>query len=276
MILTLFADVLIYMFLAFGLWFLLKVLKYPDLSIEQIFVLGGVVFGISSNADNHFTVTLSIVFVIALILSIICSFLRFKIKLNPIIISLIMTYVYYSTSLYLMGKSGISIKNISDNNEFNYMMYSIILLITYSFFLFFLFKSKFGLRIISIGSNEILANRLSISPFKYGTAGLFFAYFIILMGGVLYAYRIKNADISYGGGFLLMSLFIVLLTNIISKRINVFKILFAILLVSLLYSLLLQIIITINFPSELTRGFYAISLLVLVIAMPRDKMKLFS
>jgi hypothetical protein len=71
-----------------------------------------------------------------------------------------------------------------------------------------------------------------------------------------------------------MANFIVLITRILDKRISFIRNALIIIIATCIYSLILQIIISLNFPTELTRGFYALMLLLLVVLAPKNEIKM--
>lgn len=274
--LNLFLDLIIYSLIPLGLWFSLRIMKYPDLAIEQVFVLGGVIFALCIESQANISVLLTTIVFSSIILGFTTSLIRYKLSINPIIISLIMSYIYYSISLVLLGKP-----NLSLSEYYNRLDSTFLLLLLLSFFCLititthFLLKSNIGNKVIATGCNSALSKGLGFKTFVYGGIGLSFSYLIILSAGAFYSVKLRNADISYGGGFLLMGLFVVLLSRIFDKRITLIRNAGIILLISSIYAIILQLIIILNLPTELTRGFYAIMLLFLVIISPKSNFKLF-
>ncbi len=263
-------DILIYLTIPFGLWISFRILRYPDLAIEQVFVLGGVLASVVISNNWHVIYIVPLIITFSFFIAYKSSFFRYRLKVNPVILSLIMYYGYYSLSLVLMGKPNLSIYQF-----FTRLSNLDLLLLISTFWIFvaaisfYFFKTKNGIRVVATGCNSGLIDKLGFRPFIYGGLGLALSYFIILSGGAFYSIRLMNADISYGSGFLLMGIFVVLFTRVFDKRVSVLRNLFFIFIVTILYSVVLQYIISLNFPSELTRGFYAAMLLFLVVVSPK-------
>ncbi|MCD4771855.1 MAG: hypothetical protein K8R41_00560 [Bacteroidales bacterium] len=275
--LNLIIDVLIYSLIPLGLWISFRIMRYPDLAIEQVFVLGGVIFGLISEFTTNPLAIVPFFIIASIILGILISFFRYRLSLNPIILSLIFSYIFFSLSLFLMGRPNLSLLEYYENNipKNTLLVFALSILIVLSIAYHYFFKSNKGSKVIATGCNPDLSKRIGLQSFLHGSIGISMSYFIVMIGGALYSLKLRNADISYGGGFLLMSIFIVLICRLFINRISFIKNALAIIFATLIYTVILQFIISLNFPSELTRGFYAIMLLLLVIFSPKSKIKLF-
>lgn len=270
-----FIDTLIYSFIPLGLWISMRIMKYPDLAIEQIFVMGGVAFALMTKHSFPVYAIFIMLLVLSILLGLINGFIRYKLHVNAIILSLIMSYCYYSLSLYSMGRPNVSLINYYDFYSSSILLSSILIFIIIAIlFTHYGLKTNIGNKIIATGCNENLSYDLGIKTVIYGGIGLSIAYFIILTGGAIYSLKLRNADISYGNGYLLMSIFIILVTRILDKRVCFIRNATLIVVFTILYSSILQFIISLNFPTELTRGFYALMLLLLAICAPKNEVKL--
>lgn len=274
--LNLFLDLIIYSLVPLGLWFSLRIMKYPDLAIEQVFVLGGVIFALCIESQVNISYFIISIICSSIILGFVTSIIRYKLAINPIVISLIMSYIYYSMSLVLMGKPNLSLSEYYNRIDTKYLLFGVLtFFVITTIIASFLLKSNIGNRVIATGCNSTLSKGLGFKSFVYGGIGMSFSYFIILSAGAFYTIKLRNVDISYGGGFLLMGLFVVLLSRIFDKRITFIRNAGIILLISSIYAIILQVIIILNLPTELTRGFYALMLLFLVLLSPKSNFKLF-
>lgn len=268
-------DFLIYSFLPLGLWISFRIMRYPDLAIEQVFVLGGVITVLTANSNIPLIFTPLILILVSISLSIINSILRYKFNIHPIIQSLVMFYTYYSLSLTIMTKPNLDILNKHIDNS-SLLMF---LLIFYSLLLIFytlFFQSKYGVKLKASASNVKLAQNLGINRITFSTVGLSLSYLCVLIGGMFYTLKLGSSDINYGSGLLLMALFIVVFVRFFSKRISILKNILSILVTSIFYLMLLQVVIFLNVPTNLLRGIYALFLLLLIIFLPKDEFKLFN
>lgn len=268
-------DTLIYSYIPLGLWISMRIMKYPDLAIEQVFVMGGVTFALLTQHNISLCGIVISLFTLSIILGLVNSFFRYRLGVNAIVLSLIMSYCYYSISLYSMGKPNISLMNYYDYYSSTILLLAIVVvLISTIIIIHFGIRTKIGNKVVATGCNEYLSRDLGIKTTLYGGIGLSISYLLTLIGGAIYSLKLRNADISYGNGYLLMSIFIILLTRIIDKRVNFARNSAFIVIFTIVYSFILQFIITLNFPTELTRGFYAIMLLILAICAPKNEVKL--
>jgi len=154
-------DTLIYAFIPLGLWISLRIMKYPDLAIEQVFVMGGVIFAIATQNNISLPLIFVLLLMFATSMGFINGFLRFKLKVNAIILSLIMSYCYYSLSLYFMGKPNLSLSSHYDFIDSKIILIAIVSILAIIITLFyFLLKSNVGNKVIATGCNDSLSNGL--------------------------------------------------------------------------------------------------------------------
>ena len=99
---SLLSDVSIFWGLPLGLWVSFRIIGYPDLSVEQLFVLGGTLCGICLSRGLGVPALLGLLISAALILGFGCSVIRNRFGVHPILISLAAAYAYYSLSLVLL------------------------------------------------------------------------------------------------------------------------------------------------------------------------------
>jgi putative ABC transport system permease protein len=183
-------DTLIYPFIPLGLWISMRIMKYPDLAIEQVFVMGGVIFAIATQSNIPTPFILLLLLAFAAIMGFINSLLHFKLRINAIILSLIMSYCYWSLSLYCMGKPNLSLSNhydfiASENILIAIVIIFAIIVVAFHFFL----KSNTGNKIIATGCNGSLSRGLEMNTAILGGIGISISYAGTLIGGALYSLK---------------------------------------------------------------------------------------
>lgn len=274
---SLFSDGSIYLGLALGLWISLRGLGYPDLSLEQLFVLGGVLYALCVSKNVGIFSLVILLPSVAITLGFGCSILRNKCRVHPILVSLAAAYAYYSFSLVLLeGPSRylgghVPPPSLAFAGAVALAVFSVLIYV-----LTVLSSTRTGLKILAAGSNPNLAERHGISSCFWQGVGLGISFLLTMTSGCLFAWRAGNIDVSYGSGLLLISIFVVVLTWAIQPRIRI-KANSALLgLVILGYLALLQVAMLLGMPPQWVRGANAATLLALVLILPKSRARVLS
>ena len=274
-LLSLLSDASIYLGLPLGLWISFRVLAYPDLSVEYLFVLGGVGYALAVTSGWGLPVLVVGLVLASALLGAVCSLIRNRFGVHPVLISLAFAYIYYSVSLALLGGPsryvGASAPPPSDAFAavFAAALFGFILVV-----LVLLARTNAGLKVIAAGSNADLAARHQLTPIVWQGIGLAVSFFLVMVSGALYAWRAGNVDVSYGNGLLLISIFVVVVTRAANTRINMAKngLLLATFLLG--YLGLLQASLLFGLPPQWLRGVSATFLLLLVLVVPKRRGRL--
>lgn len=273
--LSLIADIAIYLGAAIGLWVSFRVMRYPDLSIESLFVLGGVVFA-SLAETKHLLLLLPICLLASSsLIGFVASILRNKFQIHPIIVSLAAGYFFYSLSLLILGGPNRYFGNTLPRPG---VFYTTIV----AFVFFFIVtaamdlgaRTRFGLRILACGSNPKLATRQGLSPTLWQGVALSLSFLLVMSSGAFFAWRTGNIDVSHGSGLLLISIFVVVFARALQERVKLFKNTVFLALCLAVYLVILQLALRMGMPPQWLRGASAVALLMLVIALPKKKVQL--
>ena len=172
-LINLIVDVLIFSLIPLGLWVSFRIMRYPDLAIEQVFVLGGVIFGLIVQSGLKMAYIFPTLIVVSFILGFIISFFRHKLELNPIILSLIFSYVFYSLSLCIMDRPNLSLIEYFEHIPKIHLLIITLLILLVLIISFHLFlKSKRGTKVIATGCNSELSKSLGLRSFLHGGIGI--------------------------------------------------------------------------------------------------------
>lgn len=270
----LFCDAAIYFGIGFGLWISLRILAYPDLSIEQLFVLGGVLFSFCVPHPRMLLLLPLLLLLLSFFLGFICSAIRNKFRIHAILVSLIASYAYYSIALVLLGAP-----NVYFGDRINLVSPFVVGIVSATIYglmvlLLALFaKTPYGLKIIASGSNISLAERHRLNPFFWQSVGLGIAFSFVSFSGALFAWRVGYVDVGSGSGLLLIGIFVVLVTRAAQARIKLLFNSISIFAAMVCYLGFFQMAIEIGMRPQWLRGMTAASLLIILLFLPRKKGK---
>lgn len=267
---SLISDTLVYAGLPLGLWISFRILGYPDLAIEQLFVLGSVLYAVTVSAKAAPLAGISVLMVVAIILGAFCSYIRVRFAVHPVLISLAMSYGYYSLSLVLLGGPN---TYLTSTRPDTYTVLTVAALFLSLAILMLQASSgtRVGLRVIAAGSNIGLATRYGMKPVMSQAVGLAVSFALILGSGWLYAWRSGFVDVTSGTGFLLIAVFVVVLGRALQRRVNIARNTAVLVALLIVYLELLDIALRAGLPPQWLRGANAAALLMLVLALPKDR-----
>lgn len=276
-LISLMSDAGIYLGLPLGLWLSLRVLGYPDLSLEYLFVLGGVFYAVCASGTTGTVALFLVLPCVAIALGFVCSVLRNRFRVHPILVSLAAGYAYYSLSLILLNGPARYLgdqmppPSLAWAGAVAFSMFGVSVLL-----LALVGATRTGLKIVAAGSNPELAQRHGISPCLWQGIGLGVSFLLVMMSGCLFAWRAGNVNVSYGSGLLLLSIFVVVLTSAIQPRVRIARNGGLLGLVMLGYLSVLQMAMSCGMPPQWLRGANAAALLLLVLILPRSRTRVLS
>lgn len=228
---------LLYALVAIGIFLTFRMMKFPDLTCEGSFALGG-------------AITMTLLFggtnpILALIVAPICGgvagfitgIIHTKLKIDGIVVGLLVTMALYSINIFIMGSSNITapiqsfiftpvrlfLAEMVGMEPYIAMLTSYVLIgllfaaliITA---LHFLFKTSFGLSIRSTGSNEIMSRANGINTDTSKIVTLVISNALIAFAGALIAQQQSGASVTSGSGILIIGLASLVLGEVFTPK----------------------------------------------------------
>lgn len=194
MIYTILIQGLIYSLLALGCYITFSLLKFPDLTVEGSFVLGGTVGAILINMGiNPFIACLLAIFA-GTLAGFITGMLHVYGKIMDMLSSIITTTALYTVNMVIMGhRANVSIArkttifnivNLVDINIQKIIVTLVIVIITYLILHWFL-NSKFGMLLRATGTNNKFVTSMAGNINLYKIVGLCIANGLASFAGCL-------------------------------------------------------------------------------------------
>ena len=209
---------LIYGLMALGIYISFKLLDLPDLTADGSFTLGLAVSAVMT-AAGHPILGLAAAIAAGCIAGSITGFLQTKMKIHPILASIITMSGLYSINLFIMGaSSNVSLigsttiftlaRTAFQGVDYNIIKSVIALLFSLSFWglLALFFKTYLGLSIRATGNNADLVRSSSINVDAVKTVAIAISNGCIALSGAVIAQFQGYADISSGTGILVIGL----------------------------------------------------------------------
>ncbi len=207
---------LIFSLVALGVYISFRLLRFPDLTVDGSFPLGGAVCAILiSTGTNAWVATLAATAAGA-VAGLITGWLNVKLKIMDLLASILMMIGLYSINLRVMGGPNVPLINeptlftmLQPANVEDYVMRPIILLgfvIVAKLALDWFFATERGLAIRSTGSNARMARAQGVNTGAMILLGMAISNGLVGLAGALFVQTQGGSDMSMGIGTIVIGL----------------------------------------------------------------------
>ena len=207
---------LIFSLVALGVFISFRLLRFPDLTVDGSFPLGGAVCAVMiSSGVNPFVATIAAAAAGA-VAGIITGWLNVRLKIMDLLASILMMIALYSINLRIMG--GPNIPLINDATIFTILqpeslpdywsrpLVLIVIVIIAKLAMDWFFSTERGLAIRSTGSNARMARAQGINTGAMVLLGMAVSNALVAVAGALFAQTQGGSDISMGIGTIVIGL----------------------------------------------------------------------
>ena len=207
---------LIFSLVALGVYISFRLLRFPDLTVDGSFPLGGAVCAVLiSTGTNPFIATIAATAAGA-VAGTITGWLNVKLKIMDLLASILMMIALYSINLRIMG--GPNIPLINDDTVFTILqpeslpdywsrpLLLIVIVVLAKLAMDWFFSTERGLAIRSTGSNARMARAQGINTGAMVLLGMAVSNALVALAGALFAQTQGGSDISMGIGTIVIGL----------------------------------------------------------------------
>jgi len=268
---------LIFGLVALGVLISFRILRFPDLTVDGSFPLGGAVAAtlISAGMDP-FSSTLIATFAGA-IAGMIPGWLNVKLKIMDLLASILMMIALYSINLRIMGRPNVPL--ISEPTVFtilqpegitDYVGRPLILLalvIVIKFALDWYFSTKAGLAMRATGSNPRMARSQGVATGGRILAGMAISNALCALGGALFAQSQGGADISMGIGTIVIGLAAVIVGESIMPSRRMAIITLAVIVGAVLYRFFIALALNADFVGLKAQDLNLVTAVLVTVAL---------
>ena len=207
---------LIFSLVALGVYISFRLLRFPDLTVDGSFPLGGAVCAILiSTGTNPWLATLAATAAGALA-GLVTGWLNVKLKIMDLLASILMMIALYSVNLRIMG--GPNVPLINDTTLFTLLqpesipdyvarpMVLFVVVVLAKLALDWFFATERGLAIRATGSNARMARAQGVNTGAMVLLGMAISNALVGLAGALFAQTQGGSDISMGIGTIVIGL----------------------------------------------------------------------
>jgi putative tryptophan/tyrosine transport system permease protein len=207
---------LIFALVALGVYISFRLLRFPDLTVDGSFPLGGAVCAVLiSGGTNPWIATLAATAAGA-VAGIVTGWLNVKLKIMDLLASILMMIALYSVNLRIMG--GPNIPLINDPTIFNMLqpesmddyifrpLLLLVIVVLAKLLLDWFFATERGLAIRATGSNARMARAQGVNTGAMILLGMAVSNGLVGLAGAMFVQTQGGSDISMGIGTIVIGL----------------------------------------------------------------------
>lgn len=248
---------LIFSLVALGVFISFRLLRFPDLTVDGSFPLGGAVAAVCIvNGMDPFLSTL-IATLAGAGAGVVTALLNVRLKIMDLLASILMMIALYSINLRIMGRPNIPL--IMEPTIFSILqpewlldyvarpLLLVLVVLVVKFLLDAYFATRQGLAIRATGSNPRMARAQGINTGAMIILGMALSNGLVALAGALFAQTQGGADISMGIGTIVIGLAAVIVGESILPSRRLFMLTLAVILGAIVYRFFIALALNSDF-----------------------------
>ncbi|HHQ6397766.1 TPA: ABC transporter permease [Streptococcus agalactiae] len=268
MIISSVSQGLLWGILGLGIYLTFRILKFPDMTTEGSFPLGGAVCVTLMNQGVNPILATILGMLSGMLAGFVTGLLYTKGKIPTILAGILVMTSCHSIMLMVMKRANLGLNEIQTlkdflpfSNDLNLLVLGLIaILLAISVLIYFLY-TRLGQAYIATGDNPDMAKSFGIDTDKMEMLGLIVSNGLIALSGALVSQQDGYADVSKGIGVIVIGLASIIIGEVLySTGLTLFERLIAIVVGSILYQFLITAVIALGFNTNYLRLFSAIVL----------------
>lgn len=268
MIISSVSQGLLWGILGLGIYLTFRILKFPDMTTEGSFPLGGAVCVTLMNQGVNPILAMILGMLSGMLAGFVTGLLYTKGKIPTILAGILVMTSCHSIMLMVMKRANLGLNEIQTlkdflpfSNDLNLLVLGLIaILLAISVLIYFLY-TRLGQAYIATGDNPDMAKSFGIDTDKMEMLGLIVSNGLIALSGALVSQQDGYADVSKGIGVIVIGLASIIIGEVLySTGLTLFERLIAIVVGSILYQFLITAVIALGFNTNYLKLFSAIVL----------------
>lgn len=280
MIISSVSQGLLWGILGLGIYLTFRILKFPDMTTEGSFPLGGAVAVTLMNQGIHPILATFAGMLAGCVAGLVTGLLYTKGKIPTILAGILVMTSCNSIMLMIMGRANLGLlynKTIQDLLPFsattNLLVIGLLAVILVIAGLIFFLYTKLGQAYIATGDNRDMAKSFGINTDRMEVMGLVVSNGLIALSGALISQQDGYADVSKGIGVIVIGLASIIIGEVLySTNLTLLERLVATVVGAILYQFLIAGVIALGFNTNYLKLFSAIILAIcLMVPVLKDK-----
>jgi len=269
---------LIFALVALGVLISFRMLRFPDLTVDGSFPLGGAVAATLIGVVRVDPFTASVAATCAGALAgVMTGWLNVKLKIMDLLASILMMIALYSINLRIMGKPNVPL--ITEPTVFtllqpegmpDYVARALILLVVVVLakgLMDWFFSTQMGLAIRATGANPTMARAQGVCTNTMVLIGMAISNALVALAGALFAQSQGGSDISMGVGTIVVGLAAVIIGESILPSRRLFVLTLAVVVGAVLYRFFIALALNADFIGLQAQDLNLVTALLVTIAL---------
>ena len=281
-----FYEGLLFGLVAVGVYLTLRVLAFPDLTVDGSYTLGGATTAVLIvHGVQPFLATLAAI-VVGLIAGLITGVLNAKLRLPALLAGILMMVGLYSINLRIMGGANVSLLRqvgifdivakflgLSSGSVVVAIIIALVLAVIVFLILNWFLRTEIGLALRASGDNEQMVRSLGVDTDKNIMLGCSISNGLVALAGAIVAQGQGFADVGMGIGMIVMGLASVIIGEALFRPAGVARMLLAATGGAFVYRLMLTIALRLGMAPGDIKLITAL-LVIIALAIPFIQKKL--
>jgi len=212
----------LFAFLAFGVLMTFRFFRFPDLTAEGSYPLGGAVVATLLVAGVNPFLAVGVAVAAGVAAGLVTALIHTKLKINPIIAGIITMTANYSVMLRIMGKSNVPLLRVDSvfdvlrgplevvlgdslvfqSKSIANILILLVLVAVVSILFYWFLRTDLGLAVRATGENEAMIKSLGVNTDSMKIVGVGISNGLVALSGALVAQNHGFADVGMGVGVL--------------------------------------------------------------------------
>lgn len=271
---------LLWTILGLGIFMTFRILRFPDMTIEGSFPLGGAVAVSLMTKGVHPLLATGLAVLAGCLAGLASGLLYTKGKIPTLLSGILVMTSCHSIILMVMGRANLGLLNqvvlqdlLPFSRELNALLLGLGVVVLVIWGLIAFLDTRLGQAYIATGDNPDMAQSFGIDTGRMELMGLVLSNGIVALAGALIAQQEGYADVSRGIGVIVVGLASLIIGEVLFSNLTLLERLLAIAVGSIAYQFLLLGVIHLGFNTSYLR-IYSALILAISLMVPRFKEQL--
>ena len=274
---------LIFSLVALGVFISFRLLRFPDLTVDGSFPLGGAVAAVLiARGLDPFSAT-AIATAAGAGAGLVTGWLNVRLKIMDLLASILVMIALYSINLRIMGKPNVPLINeatvfsvlqpegLGDHVARPLILAGVVLLA--KLLVDWFFSTQAGLAIRATGSNPRMARAQGVATGAMILGGMALSNAVVALGGALFAQTQGGADISMGIGTIVIGLAAVIVGESILPSRRLVLVTLAVILGAIVYRFFIALALNSDFIGLQAQDLNLVTALLVAVALVIPQLK---
>ncbi len=259
----------IWSIMALGLYITFRMLKFSDLTVDGSFTTGGAISAVLIVNGVNPALSLLLALVGGMVAGFITGFLHTRMKISPLLSSILTQIGLYSINLRIMGKPNQALLKVETvfkqftgltkiSDPYGSLLLAALITAVLILLLYWFFGTELGSSIRATGDNPSMVRALGVNTKATIMVGLVLGNGLVALSGGLLAQSQGFADMDMGTGAIVIGLATIIIGEVLFLKRNFLQRFIGVVVGSIIYRGIIAIVLQLKVESQDLKLFTAI------------------